>query len=217
MLKPASIVLYAIGSPLVADVEESCRRRGLPIAGAIRNVVGQHYLLDPALVRERADVDAELLRHPCIVPLFGPARRRHAVAEAVALGFAIADTLIDPTAIVASSTAFDAGSYVNAGVVIGAAARFGRHVIVNRASSVGHHADIGNLVSIGPGVTIAGVVKIGDGVMIGAGAVILPKIEIGLGCVVGAGAVVIRDVPAGSLVLGNPARIVRDLTEDDSA
>jgi sugar O-acyltransferase (sialic acid O-acetyltransferase NeuD family) len=212
--KPAAIVLYAVGSPLVTEVEETCRRRGLPIAAAIRNIAGPHYLLDSSLVRERSEVDIELLGHPCIVPLFGPSRRRNVVAEAAEIGFAMADTLIDPTAIVAASAVFGCGGYVNAGVVIGAAARFGSHAIVNRAGSVGHHADIGDFVSIGPGVTIAGFANIGDGVMIGAGAVILPNVEIGIGCVIGAGAVVTCDVPAGSLAVGNPARVAREAAED---
>ena len=45
------------------------------------------------------------------------------------------------------------------------------------------------------------------GASIGAGAVLLPGIRIGAGALVGAGAVVTVDVPAGSTVVGNPARI----------
>jgi acetyltransferase-like isoleucine patch superfamily enzyme len=45
--------------------------------------------------------------------------------------------------------------------------------------------------------------------MVGAGAVILPRITIGIGAVVGAGAVVTRNVPAGSIVVGNPAKPIK--------
>lgn len=48
------------------------------------------------------------------------------------------------------------------------------------------------------------------GAVIGAGAVILPGLTIGAGAFVAAGAVVTRNVPAGKLVRGNPARIVGD-------
>jgi len=48
------------------------------------------------------------------------------------------------------------------------------------------------------------------GASIGAGAVVLPGIRIGAGAVVGAGSVVTRDVPAGSTVVGNPARIIKE-------
>lgn len=51
-------------------------------------------------------------------------------------------------------------------------------------------------------------VWIGDNCLIGANAIVLPGVRIGDNCIVAAGSVVARDVPAGSLVAGNPARVV---------
>ena len=51
-------------------------------------------------------------------------------------------------------------------------------------------------------------VRIGDNCFIGAHSIILPGVTIGDQCIVAAASVVARDVPAGSLVTGNPARIV---------
>ena len=50
---------------------------------------------------------------------------------------------------------------------------------------------------------------------IGGGAILCPGIEIGAEAFVGAGAVVTKDVPPGKLVVGNPARVLRDVTADE--
>jgi UDP-2-acetamido-3-amino-2,3-dideoxy-glucuronate N-acetyltransferase len=53
------------------------------------------------------------------------------------------------------------------------------------------------------------------GARVGGGAVILPGIEIGEEAFVGAGAVVTKDVPPRKLVVGSPARVLRDVNEDE--
>jgi maltose O-acetyltransferase len=54
-------------------------------------------------------------------------------------------------------------------------------------------------------------ITIGDNVWLGGGVIVCPGVTIGSDTVVGAGAVVTRDLPAGVLALGNPARVVREL------
>lgn len=54
-------------------------------------------------------------------------------------------------------------------------------------------------------------ITIGDNVWLGGGAIVLAGVTIGADTVVGAGAVVTRDLPAGVLAVGNPARVVRSL------
>lgn len=52
-------------------------------------------------------------------------------------------------------------------------------------------------------------VVIGDDVWIGAHATVLKGVTIGTGAVIGAGSVVTRDIPAGAIAVGNPARVVK--------
>jgi UDP-2-acetamido-3-amino-2,3-dideoxy-glucuronate N-acetyltransferase len=53
------------------------------------------------------------------------------------------------------------------------------------------------------------------GATIGAGAIVLPGVSVGEGAMVGAGAVVTRDVPPFTVVMGNPARVVRAVTDTE--
>jgi len=53
------------------------------------------------------------------------------------------------------------------------------------------------------------------GARVGGGAVLLPAVEIGEEAFVGAGAVVTKDVPARAVVVGNPARQIRDVSDDE--
>ena len=55
-------------------------------------------------------------------------------------------------------------------------------------------------------------VVIGNNVWIGAGAIILPGVALGSGSIIGAGAVVTRDVQAGTIVAGVPARIIENIS-----
>lgn len=54
-------------------------------------------------------------------------------------------------------------------------------------------------------------VKIGENVWIGGGSVILPGVTIGDNTTIGAGSVVIKDIPANSLAVGNPCKVIRTL------
>ncbi len=58
-------------------------------------------------------------------------------------------------------------------------------------------------------------ISIGSDVWVGGGAIICPGVSIGDKSVIGAGSVVTRSIPAGVLAVGNPCRVVRDLTVED--
>ena len=52
------------------------------------------------------------------------------------------------------------------------------------------------------------------GASIGSGSVILPGLTIGRGSLIGGGSVVTKDVAANTIVVGNPARMIKDLSEE---
>ena len=58
-------------------------------------------------------------------------------------------------------------------------------------------------------------ITIGDNVWLGGGAIVCPGVTIGDDTVVGAGSVVTRDLPAGVVAYGNPARVAREIGDSD--
>lgn len=101
------------------------------------------------------------------------------------------------------------GSYLQEGVLMQADVTLGDNTSISAGSVVGHEGQIGHSVFMAPGVCIAGCVEIGDGTFIGTNATILPRLRIGRWVTIGAGAVVTKDVPDFSVVVGNPARIIK--------
>ncbi len=83
------------------------------------------------------------------------------------------------------------------------------------------HADVGTPLTIGKHVTVGHMVQlhgctIGDESLIGIGAVVLNNAKIGKNCLVGAGSLVTegKEFPDGSMIMGTPAKVVRQLTPE---
>ena len=111
----------------------------------------------------------------------------------------------------------------------------GSHVYVNYNLTLvdDTHIYIGDHVMIAPNVVIATgthpihpelrrkeaqfnlPVHIQDNVWLGAGCLVMPGVTIGENSVIGAGSVVTKDIPANVVVVGNPCRVLRDISEKD--
>jgi acetyltransferase-like isoleucine patch superfamily enzyme len=138
------------------------------------------------------------------------------VCTRVTLG---ADVFVGDHALVREGAVLGTGSSVGHAGTIGRDCRLGARVRIFGYAAFGVGILIEDDVFVGPGVSLlAGLrlrpdesyepapVVLRRGCRIGSGAQLLPGVEVGEQAVVGAGSVVTRDVPAGAVVKGNPAR-----------
>ena len=152
---------------------------------------------------------AELREDDEICVAVGSPATRRAMASKVS-GWRAAK-VIAPTAVVDPTATLAEGAQICDLSYVGSLARVGRHFQCNVRSHVHHDCIIGDFVTFSPGTLCLGTVHIEDDVFVGAGAIIrngLPgkPLKIGRGATIGMGAVVTKDVPAGTVVVGNPAR-----------
>mgnify|MGYP001093629900 CR=1 FL=1 len=91
--------------------------------------------------------------------------------------------------------------------------RLGNHVMVGPGVQIYTAAHLLQAEPRNQGWEVAKPVVVDDNVWIGGSAILLPGVRVGLNAVVGAGAVVTRDVPANTVVAGNPARVIREIEQ----
>ena len=100
----------------------------------------------------------------------------------------------------------------NGAIVIGEGTNVQDNAVIHDATTLGAYCTVGH------GAIVHGC-TVGDGCLIGMGAIILSGAVLEDGCLVGAGALVTgkTHAPAGSVLLGNPAKIVKQLTPEQMA
>lgn len=119
------------------------------------------------------------------------------------------ETVIHPQASVSSFARLGRGCVALAGAAIGAGAEIGEHVFLLQGAIISHDCRVGEHVSVASGACLSGGVQVGTASYIGANASVRSGVKIGTRSLVGIGSVVLKDVPDNTIVVGNPARVLR--------
>jgi sugar O-acyltransferase (sialic acid O-acetyltransferase NeuD family) len=139
------------------------------------------------------------------VGLGEPRPRAELAAELLARGARLA-TVIHPTAWVAPTAQLGEGVVIAPFAFVGPGAQIDDLTVLNTHASVGHDSVVGRCCVLSPYAAIGGWARLEAEAYLATHAVVTPRKTVGTGSSVSAGSVVFRDVPAGSLAVGNPAR-----------
>ena len=118
-------------------------------------------------------------------------------------------SIVDPSSFVSRSARIGRGCVIYPNSFVGRNAMLGRRVFCLAGCVINHDVAIADDVVLASAVTLAGHVRVESGAYLGQGSSVRQYISVGRASFVGMGVVVVKDVPANTVVAGNPARVLR--------
>ena len=119
-------------------------------------------------------------------------------------------TLVDPSAFVSRTATLGAGCVVYPHGFVGNSAQIGDYLFCLSHCTISHDDVVGDRVTMASGARLAGYVHVEDDCYLGQACTCKPGLAIGRGSLLGMGAVVVKRVEPNSVMVGNPARKLRD-------
>lgn len=207
------VVIIGAGghAQVVADILMRMQDAGAPVQplGYVDDNLEMHGLTQLGLLVLGGIAALPTIPHDALIIGIGANRiRREIYARLSSAGerFAIAR---HPAAVIAPDVSIGPGTVICAGAIVNPGAVVGANVILNTACSADHHNRIGDHAHIAPGVHMGGDVEVGSGALVGIGSIVMPQRRVGAWSIVGAGALVQTNVPDQAVVVGVPARPIR--------
>lgn len=202
---PSMIGIYGVSNPYVWNLIELAAELDKPVLLVANKEVPQSLGLSEWIGVQEA------LQNYCevqfICGVVQPKSKKVVLEEGSSAGLDFTARLVSPRAAISPTAGISDGAIIRKLAVLDSHVSLGAHVTVSPLVVVGHHAKLGDFCHISNGATINGNANLGKGVFVGAGAVIRDAVSIGDWATIGMGAVVTQNVPPGTTVWGNPARM----------
>lgn len=190
---------------------ELCEKCGYNIIGIVDTLDAKSYLGYPVLGTDRDFIKMKnkYIDIPLVIVPDSPMVRKNLYRYYYDQGFHF-ENIISPDASVSSSASIGNGCFIQSNCNISSKVILGNCVKVNCGANIMHESFIDDYVTVAPNAVILGRCKIEKEVYIGANATVLPEHTIEYQSVVGAAAVVTKNVPKKTIVVGNPARRLKE-------
>jgi sugar O-acyltransferase (sialic acid O-acetyltransferase NeuD family) len=209
------IVIIGVGGSarVVLDIIQDCIDAGQEYE-ALGFLVDPQYGLPGTLINGKPILGGFdwLARHSsqvhAICAVGDPVIRKRLIGRAAECGVRFA-TICHPSAMISRRATLGNGCLISAGGILTAQVRIADHVHLYVGCSIGHDTTIDSFTSLAMGVRVSGDVKLAEGCFVGTGASIIEKRTVGEWSIVGAGGVVVADVPAYSVAVGVPAKVIK--------
>ena len=141
----------------------------------------------------------------------GNARIKAFIQESLSQQGVKFETIIASGVFVGNFTEIGRGCVFYGGVTVSVNCKIGDGVLINQGCNIGHDVTIGDYTTIMPATGISGACKIGKEVNIGGHVFIIPGKKVGNRATIAAGSIVFTNVREGTVVLGNPAKRMKEL------
>lgn len=139
-----------------------------------------------------------------------PAYRKKIYKELHAKGICNLAIIIADSAEVSSAAQIEESTIINRRAIVSNGCIIRKGGYINKGVILGHDVTLGEYSVVSPGVIIGGYTTVGKGVYIGSGAIIRDRVHIGDNCVIGMGSNVVCDIEDNKVVVGNPAKVIRN-------
>lgn len=139
----------------------------------------------------------------------GTLERHEVYKKFIEIGGVPVSSLSDKAIIGNHSVHIGSGSVIMPFSVLSNHSSIGLGSLLNGYAMLGHDCTIGDFCEICPFTAISGNCEVGSFTFIGTGAILLPNIKVGKNVIIGAGSLVTKDIPDNCVVIGSPAKLVK--------